>query len=482
MQIKQFTAPNMSAALQQIKKELGADAVILSAHPLKKRIGIFGNLKKAGVEVTAATDGHHPELYTQNSSTRPDNSYPLFKGHTDRARNYNRSGVSRPDNRTVHVDTFRKRPIRQSRQDERYAGKKKMTLYKMLVAQGVKDQYAHEMSSEINISLTPSPKDSNEVNIFYLVSVFKKMGIATRPTLFEKTKQQRVAFIGSSGAGKTSTIAKLATIYTTDMNRQVAVISLDNYSVAASDPLNVYARIIGIPFTVVTNEWELDASLDRFEHCDLVLIDTPAICTSEIDRLPQLKRLLKRINPDETHFVCSASNKEQDQLNLFTHLKGLSVNRLLFTKLDETTTYGIILNMMIYLQLPLSFIAGGQRIPECLESASPETLAQLIVRGRYLPSESSLTPCLKPDTWRTEKKFDAEPPNYYVGSKKSGVFHTRDCCGAKLIVKDNIIFFKSISDAEESNFKPCNTCVKKRLGRRDSKYDSASILAVSGMR
>ena len=188
-----------------------------------------------------------------------------------------------------------------------------------------------------------------------------------------------VALVGPPGAGKTSSLVKLAVTYGLACRRTVLLASMDTYRVAAADQLRSYAAILGVGFQVVETAGALAQTLEENQGKELILIDTPGCGFAELDRGSELARFLAARHEIDTQLVLSSSMKSADLSRVIDGYEIFRPGRLLFTKLDETTAPGPILNETVRTGKPLSFFAAGQRIPEDLEAATPARLIELIL-------------------------------------------------------------------------------------------------------
>ncbi len=189
---------------------------------------------------------------------------------------------------------------------------------------------------------------------------------------------KRVMFIGPTGVGKTTTIAKLAAIYSLWERKNVLMLTADTYRIAAVEQLRTYARILGVPFEVVFSPQEIPEALAKHGDPDLVLLDTAGRSQRDAKRLEELQALYRMFRPDAVHLVVSANMKYRDMLDVVDRMGVVPVSCLLFTKLDETLTYGNMLNAVLDFQKPLSFVTTGQDVPNDIEVAGAERIARLV--------------------------------------------------------------------------------------------------------
>ncbi len=330
-------------------------------------------------------------------------------------------------------------------------------LYRHLIRHEVRQEYALEIASELLTE--PMEKEiRNEQLLTSLGRALHKMGIDARSVL--TTNARRVALIGPAGAGKTACAAKIAAFHAMNGCRKVALVSLDNYRIAAAGQLQRCADIIGIPLLLAHKPDELRQAFRQLQSCDLVLIDTAAICKADTRAIEKLAKDLKLIAADEIHLVCSASRKEKDIVDLTRVLDEVGINRLLFTKLDETALYGSLLNLLMQLQLPASGFSHGRQIPSSLEDATIEKLAELILKGANpdiaQPAGRSEMRKKKPGAIKA-RRLSARS---FTANKNSHLFHATDCTWTRLIKKDNRVVFSSAAEALARKFKPCRDCCK----------------------
>jgi flagellar biosynthesis protein FlhF len=191
-----------------------------------------------------------------------------------------------------------------------------------------------------------------------------------------------VALVGPPGAGKTTTLVKLAVNFGLTTRRPTLVLSADTYRVAAAEQLRSYASILGVAFQVTATAGALAQHLEENRGKDLILIDTPGVGFADVDSATDLARFLATRPDIDTHLVLSASMKPADLSRVVDAYEIFRPHRLLFTRFDETASFGPVLGEVIRTGKPLSFFSTGQRIPEDLENASREKLMQLVLGGQ----------------------------------------------------------------------------------------------------
>jgi flagellar biosynthesis protein FlhF len=190
-----------------------------------------------------------------------------------------------------------------------------------------------------------------------------------------------MAFVGPTGVGKTTTIAKLAATSTLMAGKRVAMVTLDTYRIAAVEQLKVYGKIIGTPVTVAVNPEEVGRVLREARGLDLILIDTPGRCHRNAEQVWELKALLSQPWPLEVHLVLSATTREEEAVEMIRQFSLIPFHSLLFTKLDESGALGSLFNLAVRAAKPISYLTTGQRVPEDIEAATPERIVDIVLHG-----------------------------------------------------------------------------------------------------
>jgi len=201
-------------------------------------------------------------------------------------------------------------------------------------------------------------------------------------TLGRGPAQPRIAaLVGPPGSGKTTTLVKLAVNYGLAARRPVLLLSMDTYRVAAADQLRSYAAILGVGFQLLETVSSLAQAIEENRGKELIFIDTPGLAYGDLADSESLAHFLATRGDIDTHLVLPASMKAADLSRMVDAFEILRPQHLLFTKLDETGSYGPIFGEAARSGKPLSFFTAGQRIPEDLEAASSERVLDLVLHG-----------------------------------------------------------------------------------------------------
>jgi flagellar biosynthesis protein FlhF len=194
-----------------------------------------------------------------------------------------------------------------------------------------------------------------------------------------RTAARTVALVGPAGVGKTATAAKLAAFARQSLQMSVALLSLDVMRAGGADPLQRHAAALQVPVHVCITAEDVKNALDYYRDGTLVLIDTPGVQQRDAAGMERLAGLLGEARPAETHLVLSAASKPRDLAETANRFAGLGPGRLLFTKLDETCTYGPMLSTLVRVKRPLSYLGTGPGAPQDLELATSRRVADLIL-------------------------------------------------------------------------------------------------------
>jgi flagellar biosynthesis protein FlhF len=207
--------------------------------------------------------------------------------------------------------------------------------------------------------------------------------ISAQPTLGRgEPRPHIVALVGPPGSGKTTTLVKLAVNYGLASRRPTLLLSMDTYRVAAAEQLRSYAAILGVGFQVLETVTALAQNLEENRGKELIFIDTPGLGFGDLDAGAGLARFLSTRQDIDTHLVLPSSMKPADLTRVVDAFGVFGPRRLLFTRIDETHSFGPIVNETVRTGLPVSFLATGQRIPEDLEAASSQRIVELMMAGR----------------------------------------------------------------------------------------------------
>ena len=255
-------------------------------------------------------------------------------------------------------------------------------LYNTLIQNEVDEKYVNQILDEVEKFIRPG----NSVDTM-LSNIYQKLILRFgQPKTIELTsdKPKVVFFIGPTGVGKTTTIAKIASKYKVEYDKQVGFVTADTYRIAATEQLQVYANILKAPMSIVFSETELNEILAKYEEYDLVFVDTAGFSHKNETQREDMKRLLQGLDEryqKEVYLVLSATTKYKDLLDIVDIYHEISDYKLIFTKLDETTAYGNILNVKLYANADLSYVTNGQNVPDDIEVLNTQRIVKQLLGG-----------------------------------------------------------------------------------------------------
>jgi flagellar biosynthesis protein FlhF len=243
--------------------------------------------------------------------------------------------------------------------------------------------YAHDIIEEIDKNCKP------DVTMDYMLSeIYQRMILKLgKPyTLNKEGKNPTVVFfVGPTGVGKTTTIAKIASLYRLEKQKKVALLTADTYRIAAAEQLRTYANILEVPFRVVYTADEITAAIEDFKDYDYILVDTTGHSPNNESQFENMGDLINSVNTSaqkEVFLVLSASTKYRDLKSIADTYKGIADYKLIFTKLDETSTLGNIYNIKLYTGASLSYVTFGQNVPDDIEFFNPQSTVKQLLGGR----------------------------------------------------------------------------------------------------
>lgn len=413
MIIKKFIGKNEEEAVKNAKAELGAATVIMNVRTIKRR-GLAKLFRKPQTEVTAAVEEEKDTVVSQTKPIpRPLQSKQYKDVITDEETDTTKTGsdnTSEPSAKTGENETAIEQKLEsihtlieqqlksskeqipeESEEDNTDAHKGKgaddvrfmKLIYNTLIENEVDERYANDLIDEITRINKPGQSiDSMLSNIYQ--KLILKFG---QPKEIEPATQgaKIVFFIGPTGVGKTTTIAKIASRLCVNDKKKVALITTDTYRIKAAEQLRTYADILEIPFRIVYTGEDLTKSLNEFGNMDYILVDTAGHSPHNEAQCEAMKAFLNdasKIGEVESYLVLSTTTKYRDLATIADIYKGMADYRLIFTKLDETDTYGNILNIKIRTGADISYVTDGQDVPDDMEIFNPQVIVKSLLGGK----------------------------------------------------------------------------------------------------
>lgn len=399
MIIKKFIAKTEKEAVENARKELGEGVVVMNVKPVKNK-GLFAFLKAPMVEVTVALE-EESEKYTAavsainnviaSSKSTPVTETPVME--TPEKRDTNSAIEEKLDSLQSLLEQQLQKPgeEKEEKKEEAPAPVKEETetdkfmrlLHDTMLENEVDEKYAQEIIEEIELVNKPNiPFD------YALANIYQKMILKFgKPSGIEPAANgiKLVFFIGPTGVGKTTTIAKIASKFRVDEKKKVALLTADTYRIAAAEQLRTYANILEVPFRVIYTVEEISKALEDFRDYDYIMIDTAGHSHQNTTQKDNMCNIIHSVDDKvekEVHLVLSATTKYRDLISIADSYKEMADYKLIFTKLDETTTLGNLLNLRLYTGASLSYVTYGQNVPDDIEDFNPQKTVKRLLGGK----------------------------------------------------------------------------------------------------
>ena len=389
MIIKKFQAPTEAEAVLMAKEEMGSSAVVVNVKTVKHR-GIAKFLKKDYVEITAALEekiyvtGELPQNEINEHINR-NNDIVYGERKADVIEEKLNSLQSLLETKMKEdIDGLREEEKEERRQKTEEENEKEQfirLIYNQMIKNEVDEKYANQIIAEVQPSIK---KDTNVDTILGAIyqKIILKLG-QPRTITIEPGERKAVFFIGPTGVGKTTTIAKIAAHFKLNQNVKVALITADTYRIAAVEQLKTYANIIDVPLKVIYTMEEFNQAVKDYSQYDLILIDTAGRSHKNKDRMDDLNEFMEGFSQYSisVYLVLSATTKYKDLKKIVDLYEDISACNLIFTKLDETDAIGNILNIKLDTGMALSYVSYGQNVPDDIEIMNPQVIAKQVLGG-----------------------------------------------------------------------------------------------------
>lgn len=370
MKIKRYVAGTVQEAKDMIRKDLGESAVVLSTRKVP-RGGLWGLLGRSNVEVTAALDeplSNEAAVAISRASGEAsgvvsgfDAPWEVLQKELAETKRMMQN-LSKQLNETSVAAKY---PSSISRISDRLkAADLHEELIRDLLQQVMDGLSARELEDESKVGRRLEQAMSNLVE---------------RYINRERLNGKIVCLVGPTGVGKTTTIAKLAAHAVLVDHKKIALVTFDTYRIAAVDQLKTYGEILGIPIEIVFTPSELRNALDRLQAYDTVFVDTVGRSHQNAMQISELKAFMDGIGMADVHLVLSTTTRYDIMLDVVRTYMLAKPTSLLFTKLDEASTYGPLLNLSVETGLPISYLTNGQNVPDDILSPKPSDLVSLIL-------------------------------------------------------------------------------------------------------
>lgn len=385
MKIKRFIAKDNQEALMKVRMELGSDAVIIHQRKIKPK-GIFGLFRKPVIEIVAARE-EQSEIAYPNPVTRKKESIRESSSQTTSRQKVHNQPASL-ENELEGIKTMLSQimenneksiSIPQNIHDQKEEIKENI-LEVLLQNQEIDPQISAQIREEIEPLHLCSDDIASDRQIAEGFSRFVEENVRIMPY---DPQNKIIVFVGPTGVGKTTTIAKLAARATLNEGKKVGMISADTYRIAAVEQLKTYSDILNIPLEVIYQTDEIHEALSRLKDQDTIFIDTAGRNHKEESQIEELKKLLDCLPQKDVYLLLSCTTRNHDIQSILKHYEFLEDYKIIITKIDEATAYGPILNVPAITKKPISFMTTGQSVPDDIEVVTIDKVITLLIKESF---------------------------------------------------------------------------------------------------
>lgn len=429
MIIKKYKASSEKEAILLAKEDLGPDAIVMNVKTIKPG-GIMRLFKKSKVELTAAIDDNMTEepkrvavskptataeetvapgqetiMLNRGTEKRANDNFLFGKAFGDSKDDYSEEAQNAIEEKINSIARLLEQQMQNSSKKETQSikevadsaiesgdalkapvkGEVKSNkvvelVVKQLTDSEVSEKHAREIIDELAVKDDKQPIDNILANVYQKIVL--KLGEIHTLKAGEK-KPKVVFFVGNTGVGKTTTMAKLASLCTLNQKLKCALFSVDTYRIAAIEQLKTYANILNAPMEVVYTPEEMASSVEKYKEYDLILVDTAGRSHKNEEQRQDLKAIIDSVSDyeKEVFLVVSATVKYSDLLTISEKYGELFDYKLIFTKLDETNGLGCMMNLKLDTGKQLSYVTWGQNVPDDIGVLDPQIIAKKLLGG-----------------------------------------------------------------------------------------------------
>lgn len=417
MIIKKFLGRTEEEALAEAKKELGENVVLMNVKNIKKG-GFLGFMQKQVTEITVALEEEserrgkdaadekalkeavsavaqvaaraaEPEKFTVQPQVVCPQEPSGQKNRLTETLDY----IERKDNTAIQekldsLQSLLEMKLQPQEEEEVPEEDNEMMvfmklLYNTMLDNEVKEIYANQVIEEADkVNKPNTPVDA------VLATVYQKMILKLgKPEIITpaETNPKVVFFIGPTGVGKTTTIAKIASKFCLEEKKKIAMLTCDTYRIAAAEQLRTYASILEIPFEIVYTTEEMKEAAVRFKDFDYIFVDTAGHSYQNEEQREAVKSFIQSVDgvaESETYLVVSATTKYRDLEKIADSYSSVADYKLIFTKLDETNALGSLFNLRLHTGASLSYVTSGQNVPNDIEEFNPQKTVKNLLGGK----------------------------------------------------------------------------------------------------
>lgn len=362
MKIKKYIGNTSHEAMLKMKKELGPDAVVLSTKTVRAK-GLFGYFKKPMIEITAAYE--EKDMLRE----RPDTNY------NNKLNNISDELV---ELKKIIKEFPLNKPFTYNESYENILPETLKLYYNRMVNNGINSKIALDLLKDINDKVNLNEKDEGTIEKIIKYNLLEALGDPAPITINDE--QKVIFFVGATGVGKTTSLAKIAANLVMQQKYNIGIITADTYRVAAVDQLKIYSDILELPLQIAYNREDMIKAYELYKDKDIILVDTAGRNHNDIEQVEQLKSIVNTIDNKEVYLLLNATTDFKVLKTLLERYEFLEDFKVIITKIDEAENYGNILNVKHITNKELSYYTTGQNVPDDINIIDKEEIVKELIK------------------------------------------------------------------------------------------------------
>lgn len=390
MKIKKYQGETEEQVIEMAKEELGNDAIVLSIKKITPT-GIFSIMKKPYIELTASYDENKVKIEEKSKNFFLDIKSKKSENSLESKLKEKDATIEKLEKRIIELESYLEKAVRNLSLEKgnnkiKYKNQLVQFIYEMLLLKGVNQTVCEHILQSVD-------KEENQ-NIDLIVKiVYNKIieildDAVCKDLVIDKDsigkEAKTIVFLGTTGVGKTTTIAKLSSEIIMNKGKKVGFITSDTYRIAAVEQLKTYAEILDSQVEVVYSVEDVKPKIDKLKLMnDYIFFDTAGRSHKNEKNMEEIRLLLKEIDNPEVYLVISSTNNSEDIENIINTYSKFSKFNIIFTKIDETDTIGTILNIAYKNNNKIAYVTVGQNVPSDIEKFSGEKIAKVLLGSMY---------------------------------------------------------------------------------------------------